>query len=763
MKLVHRIPFLFFLFTFSFASAQTGTLRGFAYSKDSGEPVIFVTVVLEGTTLGTSTDNNGFYSLSKVPVGDYSILISSLEFDSLRMEVTIKENQIISRSFYLEKRTVKIDQVEISAKREAAKTETQVSTVTVTAREINVLPSVGGETDIAQFLQIIPGVIFTGDQGGQLYVRGGSPIQTKVMLDGLTIYNPFHSIGLYSVFETDVIKSVDVYTGGFNAEYGNRISGIIDVKTRDGNKNRLAGKIAANPFLAKGILEGPLMKLKDNGTSITFLLNTKISYLDRTSPYLYSYAGEGGLPFSFSDYYGKLSFNTSGGSKLSMFGFHYKDKVNYQGVSEIEWNSLGIGTNFVVVPGQSKAVMSGNFAYSNYEMVLKEGDGKPRNSSIGGFNIGMAFNYFIKDGEFKYGFDINGFKTVFEFSNPVGLRVDQNQNTTELGFFFRYKKVIGKVVIDPSFRAQYYASLPTFSMEPRLGVKVNVTNRFRLKMAGGIYSQNLISGKPDRDVVNLFTSFLSGPEESLRDTDGNVAKNNLQIAYHAVGGVEFNITRSLELNVEPYYKRFGRLIEINRLKLLPQDANYMLETGDAYGLDVLLKYEFKKLYLWGGYSLAYVQRNDGMQTYYPHYDRRHNSNFVASYSFGKKPVWEASARWNFGTGFPFTRTQAFYPDFGSIFSNQGINTDYVTANIQNEEAIGILYEREINAGRLPTFHRLDLSLKASFSFTNRVTLDLVFSLTNVYDRANIFYFDRIRFERVDQLPILPSFGIAFSF
>ncbi len=159
----------------------------------------------------------------------------------------------------------------------------------ITTKDIERIPAIGGSADLAQYLQILPGVIFTGDQGGELYIRGGSPIQNKVLLDGMTIYNPFHSIGLFSVFETDVIRSVNVFTGGFSAEYGDRLSAVLDVTTRDGNKKRLAGKFAASPFLAKLILEGPLKKQDATGSSISYLFTSKVSYLDKTSPTLYHY------------------------------------------------------------------------------------------------------------------------------------------------------------------------------------------------------------------------------------------------------------------------------------------------------------------------------------------------------------------------------------------------------------------------------------------------------------------------------------------
>lgn len=134
------------------------------------------------------------------------------------------------------------------------------------------IPSIGGEPDLVQFLQVLPGVVFSGDQGGQLYIRGGSPIMNKVLLDGMTLYNPFHSIGLFSVFDSDILKSTDVYSAGFGAEYGGRISAIVDVKTRDGDKNEVKGKININTFTSKFMLEGPLKNLIQRMAAAALLL-----------------------------------------------------------------------------------------------------------------------------------------------------------------------------------------------------------------------------------------------------------------------------------------------------------------------------------------------------------------------------------------------------------------------------------------------------------------------------------------------------------
>jgi hypothetical protein len=736
--------------------AQKGTVRGIIYNKESGEPVIFANVVLEGTSYGAASDDNGIFTIPNVPVGNYNVLCFSLEHDSVVTPVEVKAGKITNITVYASKKTVQLRQVEINAEREESKTEVKTSMITVTTRQITKIPSVGGEPDLAQYLQVLPGVVSTGDQGGQLYIRGGSPIQTKVLLDGVTVFNPFHSIGLFSVFETDLIKSADVYTGGFSSQYGQRISSVVDIKTRDGNKKRFGGKVSASPFLTHAILEGPLMKQKENGSAVSFILSAKNSFLDKTSKAIYPYVSKNGIPFSFNDYYGKLTYTARGGSRFNVFGFHFNDVADYEGVSRFEWNQFGIGSNFTVVPEQSSTIISGLVAYSNYKISLTEAEQKPRNSSIGGFNIAMDFTYFGRNSELKYGFNVNGFRTTLDFTNSLGLIVDQNQNTTEFGLFVQYRKAWKRFVIEPGFRVDYYASLGAFSPEPRLGLKVNITDYLRLKFAGGLYSQNFISTRPDRDVVNLFNGFLSGPEDALINTNGDEAKRNIQRAYHAIGGVEVDISRNIQVNVEPYYKRFQQLIELNRFKTFPSDPDFQIETGNAYGIDFSFKYDTKKFYFWTAYSLAWVTRDNGRQEYYPNFDRRHNLNIVGTYSFGKDYSWEASARWNFGTGFPFTRTQGFYP-----FNNfqGGITSNYTTSN----SSLGIIYEDKLNAGRLPTYHRLDLGLKKKITFKKHLSMDIAASVTNAYNRANIFYFDRVRYTRVNQLPVLPSLTVGLNF
>lgn len=762
---------LFSLLLFPHASiAQKGSVRGFVYEKETGEPVIFTNVFLDKTTFGAATDVNGYFSITQVPPGTYNLVVRCIGYDSLEMLITIKSGDVLNKKLYLKKSAINLKEINISAQKEIARSETMISVVKATPRDLKQIPSVGGQPDIAQYVQILPGVIFTGDQGGQLYIRGGSPIQNKVLLDGMIIYNPFHSIGTFSVFETDILRNADIYTGGFNAEFGGRISSVMNLTTRDGNKQRISGKLSAGTFGANLIVEGPIVKQdlsKPDKTTCSFLLSAKNSYLKQSSKVFYTYIDKNGLPFNYMDFYGKISVNAANGSKINVFGFNFNDEVNYKFISNYKWYSGGAGANFLIIPGKAPMIMEGNFAYSLYNIRLDQITFPyPRESEISGFNGGMTFTYITGKSQVKYGIDLLGFKTVFNYFNSVMREITQQENTTEIAVFIKYKYAVSKLVLEPGFHLHYYASLDNFSPEPRLAIKYNATDFLRIKVAGGWYSQNLIAANSDRDIVNLFYGFLSGPDNLQSEFDGRAVTHKLQKAQHIIFGLEIDPISHMTLNIEGYFKYFSQLTNINRNKIFDDTPEYaskpdyvkkdfIVENGDAEGLDFSLKYDHRQIYFWLVYSLGFIHRYDGVAHYVPHYDRRHNVNVVASYTFGKNLGWEVNGRWNFGSGFPFTQTQGIYEH---IDFSQGINTDYTIANGD----MSIIYG-EYNEGRLSTYHRLDLSVKKKFEFSRNTTLDIMLSVINVYNRKNIFYKDRITNERVDQLPVLPSLSMTLTF
>ena len=741
-----KIIILIFIASTLSTIAQKGTIRGFITDQNTSEPIMFCNVSIKGTSYGSQTDLNGMYTLSKIPIGEYTIVVSYVGYEKVEKEVELSINEIITLNLEMQQSSIKLDEVEISGERQEMKNDVKVASIKISSKDLELIPTIGGEADLAQYMQIIPGVIFTGDQGGQLYIRGGSPVQNKVIMDGMTIYSPFHSIGLFSVFDSDIIRNTDVYTGGFSAEYGGRVSSIMNITTKDGNKKRIKGKLSSNTFGSKLMIDGPLSK----EGSTTFLFSGKTSYIDKTSSTIYNFE----MPYSYTDLYGKMTWNAGNGSKANLFGFNFNDQVNYQGISDLKWKSEGIGSDFILIPGNSAVLIQGNFAFSSYHITLEEDNSQLRESSISGASMGFDFTSFNPTGKIKYGFDVYGFETKFKTFNVVNAIIEQNENTSEFSAYINYQYKSNRFIFEPGFRIQKY-TLGT-SPEPRLGIKYIISDQLRIKLAAGTYSQNIISTVSDRDVVNLFYGFISSPENLPLDQDGEEYPNQIQKARHLILGLENDINRKLDLQIEAYVKDFTQLTNINRSMTSNYDNEFIVEQGLAQGIDFLIKYKSKDLYIWSVYSIGFIKRFENEEnSYFPHFDRRHNVNLVGSYSFGEDNSWKADVRWNLGSGFPFTQTQGFYENL--TFSN-GINTDYISENGE----LGIKYA-ELNKGRLPYYHRLDMSISKEIQLKNNSKLEMSISVTNAYNRENIFYFDRIQHERVNQLPLLPSGGISVTF
>lgn len=757
LKIVFQVAVLLITATFVFGQ---GTVRGYVYEKATGEPVIFCNVYIDGTTNGATSDINGFYTLTNIPAGTYRLVASYIGFDTSSVEVIIRKGGVELKNLYLNESSITLGEINISAAREQARTTVNISQISVSQKQIKSLPSAGGEADIAQYLQVIPGIVSTGDQGGQIFIRGGSPVQNKILLDGLNIYNPFHSIGFYSVFETELIRNVEVLTGGFSAEYGGRVSAIVDIKTREGNKSRQSGFVSGGPFLVKALLEGPIKKFSEGGTSVSYVLTGKKSLIENTSKNFYSFIapeGADGLPFSFQDAYGKISINTNSGSRFNLFGFNFTDNYNNPQIANIGWKNTGGGANFTLVPAESDIIVNGLIGVSTYEITLDEESGQPRSSDIDELSANIDFTLYGDKNEVKYGLELKSVRTDFKFSNPFGVNLSQEQNNTELGIYGKYKQIIGNLIIDPSLRMQYYSTIGGVTLEPRIGIKYNISDNLRFKGAAGRYSQNILSTTNDRDVVNLFTGFLTTPESPVVGLDGMNIGNKLQISYHGVGGFEFDLGTQFQFNVEGYYKTFPRIIVVNRNKTDGTQADYSVEDGKAYGVDFSLKYEIPRVYVWATYSHGYANRFDGDQLYPTVFDRRHNVNFLGSYDLDKSGTFQFSVRWNLGSGFPFTKTKGFY-NFQDFLP--GVDTDYETNNPQE---VGVIYSETRNGGRLPYYHRLDISLQKNFKFSKYTGLELNASVTNAYNRPNMFYFDRLSYQRVDQLPMIPSVSAKIYF
>ena len=768
-----RLSLLLALMAFAAASfAQTGTVRGIVKSNEDGNAVPFAKVLIIGADKFDQTDIDGLFSIPNVPAGKYTIRISSPQFTEFTKEVEVIANGIVDLKVELFLGKM-IDQVDVYAGANEKITDPHISVVKITSTDIKRVPVTGGTADIAGYFQTVPGVITTGDQGGQVYVRGGTPIQNKVLLDGMTIYNPFHSIGFYSVFETELIRSADIYTGGFNAKYGGRISSIMDISYRDGNTKRFSGMVGVSPFTSQLMLEGPLNKAKN----ISFVMTGKASLLEQTSKALYPYINEGeGLPFNFYDFYGKVTVHGDQANKFSVFGFSFNDQVTYQAVSDLNWQSFGGGSSFIFVPNNSELFMKGRFNFSSYDINLKEENLKDRTSGILGTELAFDFTYHLPGkSRLDYGFGFNYFQTDFSTFNEVNRPIEQDNSSVEAGAYFTYRHVSKnrRLILEPGIRFQGYASVGQVTAEPRFSGKYNITDEIRFKVAGGYFTQNFTSTTSDKDVVNLFYGFITAPENlptNFVQPDGTqrTINNGLQKAWHAISGLEVDLSKKLSLNIEVYYKWFSQMTNVNSNKIFEDNAqnykiddiykkNFIVESGTALGGDIVFTYTTKKLYLWAVYAIGKVDRWNGFDYYAPVFDRRHNVNLIATYNFGKKESWEITARWNLGSGLPFKQTNGVYEE--PVIND--ISEDYWLGNAQD---LTFLYDDQ-NNGRLPTYHRLDMNVKKTIEpdkFSN-MKWEFIAGITNTYSRQNIFYVNRVTNQKVYQLPIMPSVAVTLKF
>lgn len=770
------------LLLFSFQLfGQNKTIRGFIYDQSNGEPMAYEKIKLlktDSTTVaGAITDLNGFFQIPKLENDNYILKVDNFKYELETLNIDLRAKKIIfDVKFELKilESVQEFNEVRVSAESKTKRTKIEISKLKISKEGLERIPSYGAENDIVGAFSVTPGVITTGDQGGQLYVRGGTPIQNKILLDGMTIYNPFHSIGFFSIFETELIKNVDIYTGGFESKYGGRISSIMDITYRDGNRKKFSGKVSASPFLGKLVLEGPLGKQKgESPRAGSYIFSAKKSLLDITSQSLYPNINDGnGLPFNFTDLYGKVTFSGDGGSKFSAFGFSNRDSVNYS-VADLNWNASGGGINFLLVPSGSPIFIRGHVNGSNFTTTFTESEVEPRTSSIGGFDLGFDFSYFLQnEGEINYGFNLNGFNTKYTTFNEVGRKIEDENFTTEIGSYFNYRGVFDRWVLQAGMRAQVYASLNTVSFEPRLAAKYNATENIRFKFSGGRFSQNFTSASSDKDIVNLFNGLLSAPtnvQDQFVNEFGNTRQvnNGLQYAWHAIAGMEVDLGKNVTVNLEGYYKYFSQLSNINPNKLYEDVAtfeliddvfkkDFIIESGQSLGADLLIKYSKDRLFLWGVYSYGYNLRWDGFNEYFPVFDRRHNINLVGSYIFGKKKDLDFNVRWNLGSGLPFTPTAGFYQS--ENFSG-GVTSDPIT---NNSNSVSTLLGT-FNSQRLPYYHRLDVTLKKKFKFKNKTVMEVVLSVTNAYNRNNIFYVNRVTNEEIYQFPLLPSFGMSYKF
>ncbi len=734
--------FLFILVTFGFnicIAQGTGTLRGFVTDSTNGESIIYANVIIKNSTHGSPTNTKGYYFIPAIPVGEHIVIISYLGYQKKEIEVKIVSNKITQFDVKLVPASIELNELSVVGEKSVRQNETDLGLEKITIKDIELVPA-GVETDIFRVLQSTPGVSTTGDVTSKYYVRGGGGDQNVVLLNGATIYNPFHALGIFSVVDPEMISVVEFYKGGFAPDYGGRLSSILNIVTKDGNKNEFQGTAQASLLSGKVAVEGPI-------PYGSFLVTGRKSYY---SEILKKYLNQKDAPFDFYDVSFKANFsnpNLDRNGKFVVHGFLSSDIVDNEDSFledySVKNNIFGIGWNKV----WSSPLFSEMFiSYSGFkaEVMPNLGDAKPRMNEVTDITGDWNFTYIYdnKD-EFHFGLQNKIISTNLSQQNLFGKNISYKQEGWDMNIFGSYKfyrwenfglelGIRGKLIGLSKKRP--------FLLEPRASVTYRPISTLAFKFAVGRHSQEMVTISNEEELISVFEPWIIVPDYVAA----------LQ-ATHFIFGFTYYISDQITFELEAYYKDLINLLEENNQKFTAEFNDYINVDGEAYGLESMIEYQSSWFFTKASYSLSWAYKIKDGNRFFPRYDKRHNLNFLAGIDFGGG--WESSVIWNFSSGMPFTPIIGFYDRMDVI--DAGNNFDF-------NHFIGATYWGEKNTQRLPVYHRLDFSIKKKFTF-GFADITLGASILNVYNRSNIYYFDRRTAKRVDMLPILPSVSIKAEF
>jgi hypothetical protein len=720
-------------------TAQTFDLRGVVVDSTTGERLPFATVSIPALKKGTSTNAEGFYLIADIPYGRVEVVATSVGYARKVKIFIVQSTKQVTLNLQLFPKPVEESEVVSEAPIQSTVSQTLTSVHIMQPTDFQAVP-IAGQDDVLRTLQILPGVVSTADVSAKLYVRGGSGDQNLIMLDGMKIYNPYHALGIYSIFDPDIIKSAEVYTGAFPAGYGGRLSSVINVRTRAGNATRIAGNVILDPLASRLQLEGPI------GSDNTWIVSGRKSLFN--DPYRKLLRGS--VPVSFFDVFAKVTHRSSDLGRISAEGFLSGDNINpdQPGEAGYSWRNQALDLSISELIGDRIYAIAD--VYANSFSVNQGGNlvGTllPAESKVEELGIRGELNIYTSSRTlFLGGFDVGS----SSFDNRITTRQKtQNVSSTigpEAFLWFRAQIPLDAVTIDAGLEADAVSLVRRgaglYDLQPRISVSYALDNNWRAKLAYGVMSQHVITITNEDDITSLFEAWIAVPE----DLDP-------EQAYHYVAGIEGNITPALSTNLQGYYKSYRSLVMYNRDKALPSDPDFVEGTGSAYGVETLVRFSSSFVDLYGAYTLSHTTVTVGGFTYAPRYDRRHSISALAVLH----PIerLDLALRWEYGSGFPYSQTIGFYDRMSlDDISDQPFLT-------QTGEAYPLLGTK--NDARLPPYHRLDASVTYSMMFWS-VKGIVGLHVMNVYDRHNILAFDRVTRTRIDMVPFYPSIMVKLEF
>ena len=727
------------------ALAQTGNIEGTVSRRDTGTPLANAEVRLIETNERQTTDENGRFVITDVPEGIYTLVVAVPNVDgttvTTRTAVTVVAGETVNPKINVEMETYELEGVEVTDKREAK----TVSKKSLGSEELTRLPGTGG--DVLRALPALPGIGVANDFSGALYIRGGSDEDNLYYFDRVPFGYPYHFGGLVSSVSSEIIDRIDVYAGGYGAEFGIDSQAVIDIYSQDSSSGGLHGKFNLNLLYSEGVLQGDI---GDNGY---WYAAGRRSYIDL---FINSLSFDTGAITAFPrfwDYQLKGGYELGDKHQLSANLFASGDRFafrqdgedvdeEFRGDSQFQsgFNGAGIHlrsllserlTSFLSLTRSDflfdidiGSAFSLNIDAPDY--VLREDltfNVTPKHQLESGIVLALepgkvtgTFSRIPDEGEDDYDIRFEERQTVDE--SVRGIRAE--------GYLQDRFALMPMLSVVFGMRFDYFNRIDEFSIQPRGSILVELPNSSELQFSYGVYNQ---SPQPW-----LLSASIGNPDLGASE------------ASHYIMELTQELSADTEIKMAGYYKDFKGLVTSDG------EGSYLNQgTGYAQGAEIFLRHRIgERFFGWVSYAYALSKRRDRPEEPYRFYsfDQTHVATLVASYNLS--PTWEIGAKWQYRTGNPYTPITGATP---------GLDP-------RNGKAIWIPIYAEPNSDRLPPYHRLDLRVSKTFKFSGW-QLGVFLELLNAYNRANLLQYnystDYKTKEPVNQFPLIPYLGISAAF
>ena len=791
------------------------SISGFVRDISNGEPISYANVFISNSTNGSTTNRDGYFAISDLQVGKYELNVTMIGFASYKDSVELLTNESVRLDIVLRSQVLESSEILVTAERQKFQRAIESSQISLDIRELNSAPAFI-EPDVFRTLQMLPGVQTTSDFSSALYVRGSTPDQNLIMLDGIAIYNPYHLGGIFSTFNTDAIKEADFRAGGFSARYGGRMGAILNVINREGNTEKIKGSANLSLISSKILIEGPVPKWR--GIKGSWMFSGRRTYIDKVVNALKIPNGEKRedgsdiyyeFPYYFYDYQIKANIDLNQDHRLTftrfygddVLDFSYEDPIRVAQGNNVtvqqefhlglDWpwgnKTNGLTWRWIISPktiaktfisssryrfdfdlsfvdrdtyiySDSTAINFTNFNWNIYDLIkdrtietevqykLSKNHSLTAGAQLRNIDFDLGINY-----------ELTTQDTFFTW-NPLYLK----NSTQEFAVFAQDRWEVSKnLKIRGGLRMTDYNLHDKVYLDPRLGVKYNLSDNIALKTNWGLYHQFLTTANNQDENLRLVELWLGIPENKPAS-----------ISEHLITGLEYMSKENIFYRIELYKKTFDNLLTLkqdnaNEFEGVSQDStiNEFWDTrGNSKGVELLIKKSSGRFNGWVGYTFSetkYFTQPNGW--YSPNFDRTNTLNIVANFEINSD--LEFSAALTQSTGNPYTKI------LGRVYDwEQNLYNDSYWYPVDSY-LVG-----DKNTERYEDYFRVDVGMTRKGGNIFGLKYDTYWQIMNLTRHLNILTYNYrtktdpltgnqlgVQRQPIPMFPLIFTFGVNFEF